>query len=189
MQHHIRELNEGRITPEQYWARLRAGGLGGAAGVAVIIAARGGRTVLTGLSMWAARNPDKVQQVAQGLQEAAGGPPGLTLGPTSRLSPAEISTGQRLAKQLGVRLVESAHEGEEYIVAGTKTAIDAMGQPKAYQHWNQGEFFNSIVEHVNKSADYIAIDLDGASKDQIKAIEKFVGGLKEEQRNKIIYVR
>ena len=57
------------------------------------------------------------------MQEAAGGPPGLTLGANSRL----ISTGQRLGKQLGLELKESAHLGSEYVVAGTNKTIDAMG--------------------------------------------------------------
>jgi RHS repeat-associated protein len=193
MQHHLRELNEGRITEQQYWERLRGAGIGGAVGVAVIIAARGGASTLTALSMWAARNPDKIQQVAQGLQEAAGGPPGLTLAANSSLRAAEISTGQRLATQLGVRLEESTHVGADYIVAGTKTAIDAIGTPDAYNNWardNGAGFLSQLVRHVTqKSVDYVAVDLRGASKSQVKAINEAVNGLKEEQRNRVIYVR
>jgi hypothetical protein len=76
------------------------------------------------------------------------------------------------------------------LFAGTKTTIDAMGGAKAYQHFGNGsKFFESIVNHVNKSADYTAIDLQGASKSQVKAVQKFVSGLSEEQRKKIIYVQ
>lgn len=145
---------------------------------------------MSALAIWASRNPDKVQQIAQALQEAGGGPPGLVLGPTSRLTAAEISTGSRLAKQLGVRLEESAHIGADFVVAGANKTIDAMGGGQAYQHFGDGgKFFESIVHHVNKSVDYVAIDLKGASKKQIQAIEKFVGGLTKEQQEKIIYVR
>ncbi len=190
MQQAIKDLNSGRITEQQYWERLRGGAVGVAAALAIVVAARGGAPILSALSMWGARNPDKVQQIAQGVQEAAGGAPGLTLGANSSLRAAEISTGQRLATQLGVRLEESAHVGAEFVVAGANKTIDAMGTPDAYKYFGSGkQFFESIVHHVNKSVDYVAIDLQGASRNQTKAIEKFVGGLKEEQRNKIIYVR
>lgn len=193
IQQAIKDLNEGRITEEQYWARLRGGGVGVAAGVSILVAARGGSSILTALLMWATRNPDKVQQIAQGMQEAAGGAPGLTLAPNSSLRAAEISTGRRLATQLGLRLEESAHVGADYIVAGTKTTIDAIGTPEAYKNWgrdNGAGFLKQLVRHVaHKSVDYVAIDLKGASQNQTRAIEKVVGGLTDEQRNKIIYVR
>jgi hypothetical protein len=127
------------------------------------------------------------------LQEAAGGPPGLTLAPNSSLRTAEISTCERLAKQLGLRLNESAHLGSDYIVAGTRTTIDAIGTPDAYKNWardNGAGFLKQLVRHVSqKSVDYVAIDLNGASKSQVKAVEKAVSGMTEEQRNRIIYVR
>jgi len=187
----IKDFNEGRIDEKEYWARMRGGAVGVAGGFAIIAAARGGAAGLTALATWASRNPDKVQQIAQGLQEAGGGPPGLTLGATSRLSAAEISTGGRLAKQLGVGLQESAHEGAEYVVAGAKNiSIDAMGGTQAYQHFGDGKkFLESVVHHVNKSVNYVAIDLKGASKTQIKTIENHVSSLTKEQQNKIIYVR
>lgn len=156
-----------------------------------VTAAIGGPKLISALLLWGSRNPDKVQQAAQGLLEMAGGPPGLTLAPKSRLTAEEISTGQRLAKQLGWKLEERAHIGAEYVVAGAKNiAIDAMGTPQAYQNWGAGkQFFASIVRHVNKVVDYVAIDLKGASQTQIKDIEKFVSSLPPEQRNKIVFVR
>jgi RHS repeat-associated protein len=188
--HDDEEFGRGRLSPEEYLARAKARGAGAVAGLAILIAARGGAAAFTAVSMWAARNPDSLQQVAQGLLEAGGGPPGLTLSPVSRLRAAEIDTGERLAKQLGVRLMESAHEGEEYVVAGAKTTIDAMGGERAFKYFGSvTDFFKSIVRHVNKSADYVAIDLKGASQNQVEAVEKFVGGLTEKQRNKIMYVR
>jgi hypothetical protein len=118
----------------------------------------------------------------------AGGPPGLTLRPNSRLTQEEIVTGERLGKQLGVQLLEGSHVGEEYIIAGTKKTIDAMGTPQAFAHWNAKEFTGSIINHLNKSVDYVAIDLAGASKSQVQTVKKFVEALTEEQRNRTIYV-
>lgn len=60
----------------------------------------------------------------------------------------------------------------------------------ASKNWGNGaKFFESIVHHVNKSVDHVAIDLTGASKSQIKGIQKFVSGLTKEQQKKIIYVQ
>lgn len=144
MDHLIRQQLKGEINEKQLKESLRGPAVGTAAALAIIVAARGGTTALTALATWATRNPDKVQQIAQALQEAAGGPPGLTLGANSRLSSTEISTGGRLAKQLGVSLTESAHRGEEFVVTGTKTTIDAMGGAQAFKYFGSGQkFFDS----------------------------------------------
>ena len=50
------------------------------------------------------------------------------------------------------------------------------------------KFFGSIDSHLLKSADYVAIDLKGASKVQIKAIKNYVSSLSKAQRKKITYV-
>jgi hypothetical protein len=47
----------------------------------------------------------------------------------------------------------------------------------------------SITNHLNKAVDFVAIDLKGASKDQVKAIKDFVGGLAKDQQNRIKYVQ
>jgi len=143
--------------------------------------------------MWAAQNPEKVQQIALDLNQASTGSPapsspGLTIAAETRLTATEVSTGVRLAAQTGVRLTESPFVGEEFVSAAGKT-YDAMGKPQAYAHWNVKEFTESIVTHVNKSVDYVPIDLKGASKSQIKTIEKFVSGLTKKQQEKIIYVK
>lgn len=120
---------------------------------------------------------------------AAGMRGGLTIaGSASRLSEAEISTGTRLGDQMGLQLRESSHIGAEYVDQGGKT-YDAMGQPAAYSHWNEGQFMNSIKDHLNKSVDFVAIDLKGASKGQAGAIQKYVGGLSKEAQARIKYVR
>ena len=64
-----------------------------------------------------------------------------------------------------------------------------MGTPNAYKFWNASEFTNSIIDHLNKSVDFVAIDLKGASKAQVKAIQEFVSGLSAEQQARIIYVQ
>jgi RHS repeat-associated protein len=126
---------------------------------------------------WAARNPDRAQQVVQDLVlmstgSPAPGPGGtLTISTGTRLTATEISTGARLAKQTGMALAESAHVGEEF-VSGVGKTIDAMGGAKAFEHFGSGkEFFKSIVHHVNKSVDHVAIDLKGASEAQVKAVK------------------
>jgi RHS repeat-associated protein len=118
------------------------------------------------------------------------GPSGtLTISNGTRLTSAEISTGVRLAGQTGKALAESAHQGEEFVDAAGKT-YDAMGGGKAFEHFGDGKsFFQSIVHHVNKSVDKVAIDLKGASKDQTKAIKDFVKTLNKDQKNKVIYVK
>ncbi len=184
-----RALAQGKITRQEFIDRQTARGIGGVAGAAIVAAAILGPRAAIAILMAAARNPDKVQQIATAAQEAAGGPPGLTVSAGSRLTQAEISTGGRLAEQGGLRLVQSEHIGAEFVDAAGKT-YDAMGGGQAYKYFGSGkQFFDSIAHHVNKSVDYVAIDLKGASKGQVKAIENFVRGLKEEQRNKIIYVR
>jgi hypothetical protein len=118
-------------------------------------------------------------------------PPGLTVSAATRLTASEIGTGVRLAEQTGLHLTESSHIGAEFVSAAGKT-YDAMGTVAAYtaKNWgNGGKFLASILHHVDKSVDYVAIDLAGASKAQIQAIEKYVSGLTKEQQAKIIYVR
>jgi hypothetical protein len=184
-----RALLAGRISPEQFLARQNARGAGAVAGLVILAAVRGGAPIVQGLMLWATRNPDKVENLAQMLQEAGGGPPGLTLLPSSRLSSAERATGERLAQQLGVALEESAHAGEEYIVRGANKTIDAMGGPEAFQKGVMSEILASIDRHLNKVVDYTAIDLRGASKEQIKALKDYVNNLTKEQQARIIYVQ
>ena len=64
-----------------------------------------------------------------------------------------------------------------------------MGQPKAYQFWNPNQFFSSIMDHLNKSNEYTIVDLNGASTDQVKQIEAYVGTLSKAQQDKIKYVQ
>jgi RHS repeat-associated protein len=193
----IRDQLSGKISEEEYWASLRAAGYGGLAGLVVggsgALAVRAPQIV--GLVIqWAARNPDKAQQVVQDLVQISTGSPApgpagtLTISTGTRLTATEISTGARLAKQTGTALVQSEHIGAEFVSAAGKT-YDAMGGAQAFKHFGTGkQFFDSIVHHVNKSVDHVAIDLKGASEAQIEAVKGFVSGLTKKQQEKIIYV-
>lgn len=107
---------------------------------------------------------------------------------SSRLSEAEVDTGEHLAAQTGLHLEESAHIGEEFVDKAGKT-YDAMGQPKAYEYWKPSQFMQSIDDHLNKAVDFVAIDLKGASKEQIAAITKYVSGLAKDDQARIKYVK
>ncbi len=180
---------EGKITEQEFRDRQKARGIGAVVGAVIVAIAIAGPEVATAIMLWAAQNPEKSEQIAALALEAAGGPPGLTVSAGSRLTQAEISTGERLAEQGGLRLFQSGHVGAEFVEATGKT-YDAMGGVQAYKYFGSGtDFFKSITRHVNKSVDYVALDLKGASENQIKAIEKFVGGLTKEQQSKIVYVR
>jgi RHS repeat-associated protein len=182
-------LLEGKMTPAEFQARQNARGVGAAAGAAVVLTALYGPAAAEVVLVWLARNPDKAQQIVQAATEAAGGPPSLTLAPSSRLTQFEKDTGTRLAKMLGTDLVESAHVGAEYVVAGTTKTIDAMGTPSAYSFWNKTEFLESLAAHLKKSVDYVAIDVKGASASQIAEITQYVNSLPKELRARIIYVQ
>ncbi len=94
-----------------------------------------------------------------------------------------------MANQIGKGLAESPHVGEEFVDAAGKT-YDALGGVKAFEHFGDGSrFFDSIVSHVNKSADQIALDLKGASNAQVGAIKDFVKTLTKTQQKKVIYVQ
>jgi RHS repeat-associated protein len=113
----------------------------------------------------------------------------LTISTATRLTAQEINTGVRLAEQTGTALAQSTHIGSEFVDSAGKT-YDAMGGGKAFEHFGDGaKFMNSIVKHVNKSVDKVAIDLKGASKEQVGAIKDFVKTLTKKQQDKVIYVK
>jgi len=193
----VQALIAHKITEQEFRDRQNARGVGAVVGLAILassyLGAEGAMTIL----MYASQHPDQVEQVAMDLTMASTGSPApgspgtLTLSAGTRLTVAEANTGARLAAQIGEHLSESSHVGAEFVSAAGKT-YDAMGVPAAYasKNWGNGaKFLDSIVHHVNKSVDHVAIDLTGASKSQIKTIQKFVSGLAEEQKKKIIYVQ
>jgi len=143
---------------------------------------------LIGLGL--ATAPRTAPIIADAIEGLTPGSPGsLTISSATRLSEQEISTGVRLANQSGKALAESAHVGEEFVDAAGKT-YDAMGGGKAFEHFGDGsKFFDSIMSHINKSVDQVAIDLKGASKEQVGAIKDFVKTLTKTQQKKITYVQ
>jgi len=190
-----REFLAGHISEQEFRSRMNARGVGAIAGLAILVTAYQGVEAATALLVWAVSHPEQVEQVTLDLHMASTGSPApgspgtLTLSSATRLSVEEANTGSRLAAQLGEHLTESTHVGEEFVSAAGRT-YDAMGGSRAYEYFGNGtKFFKSIVRHVNKSAEYTAIDLTGASRSQIAAIEKYVSTLSKEQQAKIIYVR
>jgi hypothetical protein len=130
--------------------------------------------------------------VTNGLEAVNPGPSGtLTISMATRLTAEEISTGVRLAEQTGARLVQSEHVGAEFVDAAGKT-YDAVNSAKAYQNWfrdgGKGILAN-IASTASKSLDFVAVDLKGATKDQISAMKEFVKTLTKEQQKKIIWVK
>lgn len=60
-----------------------------------------------------------------------------------------------------------------------------MGGKQAFRHFGSGEeFLKSIARHVNKSVDYVVIDLKGASAAQIKTVKDFVSTLGKKQQER-----
>lgn len=157
---------------------------GAASGPEAALFARG----LLGLGL--ATAPKTVPLIIGALEGMTPGPSGtLTISAATRLTATEISTGVRLAEQTGTRLMQSEHVGAEFVDAAGKT-YDAMGGGKAFEHFGDGsQFLKSITNHLNKAVDFVAVDLKGASKDQVKAIKDFVGGLAKDQQNRIKYVQ
>jgi len=130
------------------------------------------------------------QEVTQAAIETAvgyQGPSPTVTGNVGRLAKAEFETGVRLAQRLGQSVRVSEHVGAEFVSAAGKT-FDALGTPEAYKFWNQGQFLKSIDKHLLKSNDFTVIDLAGASKAQVAAIQKHVSSLAKELQDKIIYV-
>ena len=191
----IKDLMEHRITEKEYWERQNARAAGAGIGAAVVAGVVAAKEIAGAIFSWMVANPDKVQQIGQDLATMSSGNPAPAPGPgfyisaETRLSAAEISTGTRLMKQTGQSLMESPFKGEEVVNTAGKS-FDFMGGTEAYKYFGNGrDFLKSVVHHVNKSVDYVAIDLKGASQKQIQAIQQFVGGLTKKQRDKIIYVQ
>lgn len=130
--HLIRQQLEGKISEEEYWASLRAAGYGGLAGLAAVggiaLAARSPQ-IAQGIFLWAARNPDKVQQIAAALLEAGGGPPGAITGAVGSASKAELSVAQKLAaegKNVEVLAAKGAGRTADFVVDGIKTELKTL---------------------------------------------------------------
>ena len=105
----------------------------------------------------------------------------------TRLSEAEVATGKRLSRKLGVQLAESPHLGADFVDAAGRT-YDALGVPAASRHWNAKRFIDSINEHLLKSNDFTVIDLTGFTPEQIQVVQRHLSTLKPEQLSKLIRI-
>lgn len=79
--------------------------------------------------MWSARNPDKLEQMALALQEAAGGPPGAVTGAVGSASKAELTIAQKLAaegKNVEVLAATGVGRTADFLVNGIKTELKTL---------------------------------------------------------------
>jgi RHS repeat-associated protein len=110
----VRDLVAGRITKEEYMARIQARGVGGAAGLGAVAAAFGGpgliaegRALLTGLTAWALGHPEQVQDTAASLAEGvSNAPPGSLTSPFARLG---ATTAEGFERKLSQYLLNTEH--------------------------------------------------------------------------------
>jgi len=110
-----------------------------------------------------------------------------TVANVTRLREAELETGKRLSRKLGVPLKEGAHVGEEFVDPAGRT-YDAMGAPRAAQYWNPKDFTRSINDHLHKSVDFVVIDMTGFTPEQISIVEQHLSTLPPGQLARIIRV-
>jgi RHS repeat-associated protein len=129
MNRDIKDLMEHRITEQEFRDRQTARGVGAAVGAAIVAIAIAGPEAATAILMWAARNPDKVEQIAVATQEAAGGPPGAITGSVGSASKAELSIAQKLAgegKNVEVLAATGVGRTADFVVNGVKTELKTL---------------------------------------------------------------
>jgi hypothetical protein len=112
-------------------------------------------------------------------------------GPARNLSRSEQATLDRMTadpkfSNRGLRPSAAERDGEYTDNAGR--VYDQMGDPKASQYWNEASFLKSIRDHLNKSIDYVVIDLNGFSVEQAGAVNRFLGTLTPQELSRIIRI-
>lgn len=116
------------ITEKQYWEALRGEALGAAVGLAVVGAAMGAVEVGPALLLWAARNPDKVEQIVQDLVQASTGNPapaprlGTPLSKIFNVADEVIASGRYVEGRLGAALI-----GGQFTKSGDKLTAGIIG--------------------------------------------------------------
>ncbi len=134
--------------------RAGAGLLAGALIVAVPKAAA------TAMS-WAARNPDKVEQIASMIQETAGGPPGAITGAIGGASKAELSIAQKLASEgKNVKILTPTGIGKtaDFLVNGIKFELKTLGAKAT-----ANTLKNDIASAVGQGGGNVLIDARNAA--------------------------
>jgi len=79
--------------------------------------------------LWGSRNPEKVQQIAQGVQEAAGAPPGVISGAVGGASKAELAIARKLAaegKNVNVLAATGVGRTADFVVNGVTTELKTL---------------------------------------------------------------
>jgi hypothetical protein len=158
----IRQQLKGEITEEQYWERLRGASVGTATGLGVVAMTLVGRHVGAAILMWAAQNPDKIQQIATVVQEAGGGPPGALTGAVGRASRGELSIARKLVaegKNVEV-LATGASRTADFAVNGVKTELKILEGVKRVA--TSGTVKNAIGRALGQSGNVI-LDASGVN--------------------------
>jgi RHS repeat-associated protein len=94
----VKDLLEKRITEEEFRSRMNSRGVGAAIGAAIVAAYIWGPEVATAIMMWATRNPEKVNQLAEEAVQFSSGNPAPAPGASAS---ASINLGRKLEYLLG----------------------------------------------------------------------------------------
>jgi len=105
----------------------------------------------------------------------------------TRLSAAELATGERLGARLGRTLRQAPDKDYDYIDE-FGNLYDAMGAPGVSAFWNEKQFFRSIDKHIVKSTNGVktVIDLAGFTLEQRAAVRAYVDALPAAEQAVII---
>lgn len=159
------------MSPEEFRARQNARGVGAAIGVALVAAAIAGKEIGATILFWMAANPGKVEQIAQGTQEALGGPPAMITGVT-RMSKEELSMAEYLAAR-GTnveKLVESTVSGvksADFALNGVKAELKTLGETAT-----GSTLKNRIAEGVGQGGGNVLVDARNATRVTLAAAQQ-----------------
>jgi hypothetical protein len=106
--------------------------------------------------LWAARNPDKVQQIAAMLQESAGGPPGAVTGAVGGATKAELSIAQKLAsegKTVEILTPSNVARTADFLVNGVKVELKTLTEKAT-----AGTLKNALAHAVGQGQGNVLID-------------------------------
>lgn len=120
------------------------------------------------------------------------GPNGELVGlpDAQRLRPSEQATAYRLwdhPDMDGRTFGESSHTGAE-VVDDLGRSYDFLGNPRASQYWNEGDFLDSIDDHLLKSNEFTVIDLTGFTPEQVDIVRSHLDGLSSEEQGRVLRI-
>jgi RHS repeat-associated protein len=166
----IKDLLAGRITEQQYWDRQAARAVGAGIGVAAVLMSVGGAQAASPIFLWAARNPDKLQQLVAAIQEAGGGPPGAITGAIGGASKTELSIAQKLASEgKNVEILAPSGIGKtaDFLVNGFKAELKTLGEAAT-----AGTVKNRLAEAVGQGGGNVIIDARNAAGVTLEGAQK-----------------